>query len=523
MTTSYNGIMKHLPLGIQTFSNLIDGGYLYIDKTKDIFRLFEDGGKYYFLSRPRRFGKSLLISTLKEMFSGNKELFKGLWIYDKITWDKHPVIHLDFLGLKYSNPGELNETLEFMLNQNARSYGIQLTEKGYDKQFNELIQKLSLENKVVILVDEYDKPIINLIDKPELASQNRDVLKTFYEVIKRSDPYLKFVFITGVSKFSKVSVFYGLNNLRDLTVSTSYATLLGYTQEELMHYFKDRIKEMKKESTSQLTADIQRWYNGYSWDGQNFVYNPFSILQFFQEKKFGNFWFSTGTPTFLLKMIREHHIDVKSLENYETTHLLFDSFDIDRINVFALLFQTGYLTIKQIKEVSRTQSLYLLSYPNQEVKESFLDYLAADFTGKMPNDMGYMVYKLKKSLEEDIINEFLELLKSVFASVPYDIFVEDREAYYHTIIYLLLMLIGIEIKTEMETNQGRIDAIIETSTHVYIMEFKMGDPADAIRQINEKKYYQPYLSSPKNITLIGVGFGPDTRNIKDFIIESLPR
>lgn len=514
--------MKHLPLGIQTFSDMIDGGYLYIDKTQDISRLFEEGGKYYFLSRPRRFGKSLLVSTLKEIFSGNKELFKGLWIHDKLSWDKHPVIHLDFLGLKYSSPEELNETLEFMLNQNARSYGVQLTEKGYDKQFNELIQKLSSQNKVVILVDEYDKPIINMIDKPELASQNRDILKTFYETIKRSDPYLKFVFITGVSKFSKVSVFSGLNNLRDLTISTPYATLLGYTQEELLHYFKDRIEDMKKESAGLLTADIQRWYNGYSWDGKNFVYNPFSILQFFQEKKFGNFWFSTGTPTFLLKMIREHKIDVKSFENYETTHLLFDSFDIERINVFALLFQTGYLTIKEIKDISSTQSLYLLSYPNQEVKESFLDYLTADYTGKMPNEMGYLVYKLKKALDEDNISEFFKLLKSIFASVSYDIFVEEREGYYHTIIYLILMLLGIVIKTEVETNQGRIDAVIETATYIYIMEFKLGDPAEAIQQINEKKYYEPFLSGAKEIKLIGVGFNPETRNIGNFIIESPP-
>jgi len=371
--------MKNLPIGVQTFSKMIKGDYLYIDKTKDIYNLFAEGGQYYFLSRPRRFGKSLLISTLKELFSGNKELFKGLWIYDKIPWEKYPVIHLDFLGLEYGCREALISTLEFLVNQNAKTYGIKLKEKGYDKRFRELIIELSAMNKVVILVDEYDKPLIDFVDKEDIAGENRDVLKTFYGAIKGADEYLKFVFITGVSKFSKVSVFSDLNNLRDITISSAFSTMLGYTAEELLHYFGDRIEKMAGVDKEKLLKDIKHWYNGYSWDGKAFVYNPLSILHLLQEKHFGNYWFSTGTPTFLIKSLRDNRVDLKRLENYETTRLLFDSYEIERFNVFALLFQTGYLTIKEVKEISRTQFIYRLSYPNKEVKESFLDYLAADY------------------------------------------------------------------------------------------------------------------------------------------------
>lgn len=514
--------MKHLPIGIYTFSDFKKGNYLYIDKTKNIYNLFADKGKYYFLSRPRRFGKSLLVSTLKEIFSGNKELFEDLWIYDKLTWERHPVIHLDFLGLEYRGREALIKTLHFLVNQNAKEYGIQLKEEEHDKRFKELIIELSKENRVVILVDEYDKPIIDFVDRKDIAKENRDVLKTFYGAIKGADEYLKFVFITGVSKFSKVSVFSDLNNLRDITISTSFSTMLGYTEEELLHYFNDRIEKMAHGRKDELIADIRKWYNGYSWDGKQFVYNPLSILQLFQEERFDNYWFSTGTPTFLVKSIRNNKIDVMRLENYETTKLLFDSYEIERFNVFALLFQTGYLTIKEIKEVSRTQNIYRLSFPNEEVKESFLDYLAADYTGKLPDEMGYLVYKLQEAIINANVDEFVALLKSLFASVPHDIFIKEKEAYYHTVIYLLLKLLGININAEVETNIGRIDGVLETESHIFIMEFKMGMASEALNQIKEKKYYEKYLPTPKKIKIVGVGFDMEEKNIKEYQIEDIP-
>jgi len=429
--------MKKLPIGRQVFSEIIEGNYLYIDKTKDIYNLFVEGGKYYFLSRPRRFGKTLLISILKEIFPGNKELFKGLWIYDKLAWEKHPVIHLDFLGMEYDGRQRLIETLEFLVNQNAKTYKIRLKEKRYDKRFKELIVELSKTNKVVILVDEYDKPLIDFVDNKEIATQNRDVLKTFFGNIKGADEYLEFVFITGVSKFSRVSVFSELNNLRDITISGAFSTMLGYTEEELLDYFDDRIEKMAEGEKEKLAADIKHWYNGYSWDGKNFVYNPLSILLLFEEERFSNYWFSTDTPTFLIKSLKDKKVDIKRLENYETTKLLFDSYEIEHLNVFALLFQTGYLTIKEIKKNSRTQDIYRLSYPNEEVKESFLDYLAADYTGKLPDEMGYLVYKLQETIVNDNLDEFFTLLKSIFASIDYEIFIREKEAYYHTVIYLL--------------------------------------------------------------------------------------
>jgi hypothetical protein len=515
--------MKNLPVNIQTFSDFSEHNYLYVDKTKDIYNLFAEGGKYYFLSRPRRFGKSLLISTLKEIFSGNKELFKGLWIYDKLEWEKHPVIHLDFLGFQYEGKDELIKTLKYMVNENAQRYGIQLKEKDYEKRFKELIKELSKKNSIVILVDEYDKPLIDFVDKKEIASENRNVLKTFFGTIKGADEYIKFVFITGVSKFSKVSVFSDLNNLSDITISSAFSTMLGYTEEELLYYFDERIEKMAGGEKEKLIADIKHWYNGYSWDGKNFVYNPLSILLLFKEKRFGNYWFSTGTPTFLIKSLRENSVDIKRLENYETTKLLFDSYEIERINVFALLFQTGYLTIKEIKQISRTQDIYRLSFPNEEVRESFLDYLAADYTGKLPNEIGYLVYKLQETIVNNNLDEFFTLLKSIFASIHYQIFIREKEAYYHTVIYLLLKLLGVHIKVEVGTNIGRIDGVIETENHIYVMEFKVGKASEAMEQIKEKKYYEKYLSTPQKIKIIGVGFDSKERNIKEYLVEEISK
>ncbi|MCK4766628.1 MAG: ATP-binding protein [Candidatus Aminicenantes bacterium] len=512
--------MKKLPIGIQTFSSLIEENYLYIDKTKNIYKLFAEGGKYYFLSRPRRFGKSLLISTLKEIFSGNKELFKDLWLYDKIQWAKHPVIHLDFLGMEYGSRAELIKSLEFMVNQNAQNYGIKLKEKGYDKKFNELIRQLAKKEKVVILIDEYDKPIINHIDKPEIAMENRNTLRTFYETIKGADEFLEFVFITGVSKFSKVSLFSGLNNLDDITIDETYSTMLGYTQEELLHYFKDRLDALAQEGEKeQWLQDIKTWYNGYSWDGKNFVYNPYSVLLFFQKRRFGNYWFETGTTTFLIKAIKKYHVDVTQLEHYKAGEAIFESFDIERMNVASLLFQTGYLTIREVELIDRTRRLYILSYPNQEVKESLLEHILGEFSACFANDISVIVHELKKTLNEDKIDKFFEILKSLFAKIPYDMFIKEREGYYQTVIYLLLVLIGIDINTEVETNTGRLDAVIETAAYIYIMEFKMGTAESALKQIRDKKYYQPYLTSGKPVKLIGVGFDREERNIKDFVLH----
>jgi hypothetical protein len=516
---------------MQTFSDLIREDYLYIDKTREIYKLLGKGGKYYFLSRPRRFGKSLLVSVLKEIFSGNKELFKELWIYDKIDWKSYPVIHIDFSNVAYETPDLLKKSLEETLEEIGYSYGLQFKSVNYKTRFAKLIKKLSDKNKdkVVLLIDEYDKPIIDFIDRPNIASKNRDILKTFYETVKAADRYIKFAFLTGVSKFSRVSVFSGLNNLKDITLSDKFPTILGCTEEELLHYFKDRIADLVKTgvgplqsiSREELLNRIRHWYNGYSWDGSNFVYNPHSILHFFDEKQFDNYWFSTATPTFLIKIIKEKEIDIKQLENAVADTDIFESYDIGHMDITALLFQTGYLTVKKRTFDPDGARLYHLSYPNKEVSDSFLKYLFNDFTVKDSLGNSRILRQLKSKLSQKDIPGFFMLIQSVFASLPYNIFVNNREAYYQTVIYLLLKLAGARIQPEMETNIGRIDAVIETDKTIFIMEFKIDSEQDALKQIKEKKYYQSYLSSGKEIILIGVGFDTENRNIGNYVTENL--
>lgn len=367
--------MKNLPLGQQTFKDIIDENKLYVDKTKEIYTLISNNeGKYYFLSRPRRFGKSLLVSTLKEIFLGNKELFKGLWIYDKIEWSESPIIHIDFTDMLYTE-GIDGFKISFLSNikRIGKSYNIELEENNYKDAFKELIINLSVNGKVVILIDEYDKPIVNFIENIEIANKMKDILKNFYETIKSNDEYIKFAFLTGVSKFAKLSVFSGLNNLRDITLEEKFSTITGYTENELFTYFNEYIKEtsLKLEiKETELKDDLKTWYNGYSWDGVNFVYNPFSILSIFTIQELNNYWFKSGTPTLLIKLIKEKNIDIKTLENLEVSTNFSESFELDNINIESLLFQTGYLTIKKINSYDRFEKTYILNYPNLEVKES---------------------------------------------------------------------------------------------------------------------------------------------------------
>ncbi|MBC7475499.1 MAG: ATP-binding protein [Candidatus Sericytochromatia bacterium] len=516
--------MKKLPLGIQTFRDIIESDNIYVDKTKDIYALLEHNEKnFFFLSRPRRFGKSLLISTLEEMFLGNQELFKGLWIYDKIEWKKYPVIRIDFTGFTYSNGIDgFKKSFLAEVKTLYKKHNLKIDSDDYKKAFKELIEKLGKKDKVVILIDEYDKPIVEFIENSEIRNIMKDIIKDFYLVIKESEQYIKFAFLTGVSKFAKVSVFSGLNNLRDITLEKGFSTMLGYTEEELFSYFKDHIKATAKElkvTQKYLKDTLKNWYNGYSWDGKNFVYNPYSILSVLTIQQINNYWFSSGTPTFLIKMIRKFNTNIIELENYKTGDSIFEAYDIDKINVQSLLFQTGYLTIKQIEKPSITRRKYTLSYPNLEVKESLLLHILADFSDKFSNESEVMINNISEALEENNLEVFFNQLKTMFAGIPAVIFMSDKEAYYHTIIYLILTLIGVRIKTEVHTNKGRIDAVIETETHVYILEFKMSSTNQAIKQIEDKKYYEQYLLSKKEIILVGVSFDSTERNINDWKVK----
>ncbi|MCP5053576.1 MAG: ATP-binding protein, partial [bacterium] len=500
--------MKKLPIGIQSFSELIGGGYLYIDKTRDIHKLLTKAGKYYFLSRPRRFGKSLLVSTLKEVFSGNRELFKGLWIYDKIPWQKHPVIHFDFTRLSFKDSDTLERSIINHLDKIGAAHNIQLDAPDYKTRFDQLIEKLSQHGQVAVLIDEYDKPIINHIENPETAKANRDVLKNLFGVLKGLDQYIRFVFLTGVSKFSRVSIFSDLNNLNDITVGENYGTLLGYTQEELTRYFSRHIDVFAKKfgfPRNHLLEKLKLWYNGYSWDGRNFVYNPFSILNLFDKNEFSNYWFATGTPTFLVNHIRSRNKNIMEVEQIKVSNAIFDSYDIDNLEIVPLLFQTGYLTVKEVT-YSDVKPFYTLSYPNLEVKESFLQHLLAGYTTQGTAVLENKVLELAAYIKARNLEEFFTGIKSIFAGIPSHIFIKDLEAYYHTVIYLVLKLLAVTIDAEVHTNRGRIDAVIETASNIYLMEFKMSGAQDALDQIKEKKYYEKYLGQGKEIILIGTGF-----------------
>ncbi len=521
--------MKNLPLGIQTFRDIIESNNIYVDKTKDIYKLLEGNDKnFFFLSRPRRFGKSLLISTLDEIFSGNQNLFKGLWIYDKIEWKKYPVIRIDFTAMLYTS-GVEGFTSSFFnkIVRIGKKYGLDILSTNYKEAISELIVKLSEEEKVVILIDEYDKPITNFIEDIILSNQYKDILNNFYETIKESEQYIKFAFITGVSKFSKISVFSGLNSLRDITLSENFSTLLGYNQDELDFYFEEHINNLVKIgkiTKSELKSKIKTWYNGYSWDGKNFVYNPYSILSLFTENKFNNYWFSSGTPTFLIKSIKEKKTQISQIENIEVSEYIFDAFDIENINVESLLFQTGYLTIKKVEENKRTGLyLYTLGTPNFEVRESLFNYILAGFTEQNVAMIQPNYLKMLDYLESQDINSFMQIIKTMFDKIPYNLYL-DKEAYFHSIFYLILSLMNIKMRAEELTSIGRIDGVLEFENIIYIIEFKYGKKSTdlkkllekSISQIKEMEYYQKFLDTDKKILLLGVAFAD--KKI-DFIFE----
>ena len=510
--------MKNLPIGIQEFSEFEKNNYIYVDKTKYIHQLLQN--KYYFLSRPRRFGKSLLLNTIKEIFKCNKELFKGLWIYDKIEWKEYPVIKISMSNIGYDLLG-LEKAIEKELNYISKSYNIILDEKNYNLQFRELIQKLSEKEQVVILIDEYDKPIIDYIDELEKAEENRKILKRFYSIIKDSDSYIKFFFVTGVSKFSHVSIFSDLNNLNDITLDKNYAVITGYTQDELEKYFYDYIKKVAIDYSDiydDIMPEIKKWYNGYSWDGLNFVYNPFSMLNFFYKRVFDDYWFRTGTPTFLTKLIKEKKYTAFELQNKTIFRSDLDKYEITNISLIPLLFQTGYLTIKSVNIKKGTITL---DYPNKEVERSFSIHLLADLSDGKTDKTSSMLVDISEALENNSIEKFIELINILFKGIAYTI-VDNKENYFHSIFHIIVKLLGITIESEVLTIDGRIDAVVFTDDYIYIIEFKAGyDSVKAIEQIKAKEYYKKYSDDKRKKILLGINFNTETKCVDDFKVEEI--
>jgi hypothetical protein len=505
---------KELPIGISSFPKIVEKNLIYVDKTEYVYRLLKKSG-IYFLSRPRRFGKSLLISILKEIFNGEKELFKGYWIYDRIAWDKYPVIHLDFLDIDYRTLG-LEKALFNQLDEIAEQHGIKIKGESCKEKFGNLIKRLSTKKRVAVLIDEYDKPIIDFLEKHklEIAAENRDSLRNFYSVLKSQDNNIEFLFITGITRFSKVSVFSDLNQLNDITFHPDYVQMLGFIREEIETHFSSYIAQWIEKTggtKDQLLERLRDEYNGYSWDGSNFVYNPHSIHKFFDEMTFGNYWVETGTPGFLVKVAMEKDLNIEEWDNLQVRRTFFSQFDIENINPGLLLFQSGYLTIKKFDG-----ERYTLSYPNKEVQSSFFHFLLEKYSDKSHGDVEIILPGIKKALEEKDIDSFVEIIRVLFSGIPYNISLSRYEAYYHSLIYIVLKMSGMDILPEKETNIGRIDAAVETEKYIYIMEFKMGSADEAINQVFEKKCYESFRLKKKEIILLGIGFSQEERNISGF-------
>ncbi|NCC52680.1 MAG: AAA family ATPase [Spartobacteria bacterium] len=512
--------MKTITTCVYTFRDIIEGDFLYVDKTRWLYDLIKPAKGVYFLSRPRRFGKSLTLSTLESIFLGEKELFKGLYIHDQpLAWKKHPVIRLN-LGDKQADTADvLKEKLSYAVRQNAARYGIELQENGCDTQFQELVLALSRQGKVVILVDEYDKPILGNIGNPELP-KIRDALKAFYSVIKGVDEYLRFAFLTGVSKFSQVSIFSDLNNLTDLTMMEKFAELPGFTQQEVEDNYAEYIDQLSEKDAvarGETLAKIREWYNGYRFSKKDVtLYNPVSIGKLFENMDFKNYWFETGTPGFLLQLMKNVDFDVISVENLELDELGFSAYEIDHVRPEPILFQTGYITIKGYDNAF---GLYTLGYPNREVENAFLRYLMDDFTPVSKEYAASHLAKLMKALLRGDMEMFFRHMRIFFENVPYDIQLSN-EKYYQTIFYLVMNIIGVQIDTEVRTASGRIDAVVTTDNSVFIFEFKLqGSAEDAIAQIKEKRYHEKYLECGKRVRLIGAAFDKKTRNLETWVEE----
>lgn len=513
---------KKLSLGSQEFSEIIGNNCIYVDKTELVHRLINDG-KYYFLSRPRRFGKSLLANTIKEIFKGSKKLFDGLWIYDKWDWETtHPVIKISFSNISHNVAG-LENAIHIMLDDIAKEYNIKYSQSYYPYKFKELITELSQTEKVVIVIDEYDKPIIDHLTELDKAEENRHILKNFYSVLKDADAHLRFVFITGVSKFSKVSIFSDLNNLEDITLDEKYGAITGFTKEEVESYFPEHLKDVAdrfKDIFPDIMTEIKRKYNGYSWDGKTRVYNPVSLMNFFSKRMFGSYWFTTGTPTFLMDIIRERRMTAFGIENsmFSSTEIL-DKYDFRNINFSSLLFQTGYLTIETLNPAN---GRIKLAYPNAEVEESFSKHIVAELTSGYLDQTQSLLYHIEDSFTDNRIPDFIKHLNQLLKTIPYQI-VEDSESYFHSLFYLVMKLIGFDIECEILTIDGRVDAVVKTDDNIYVIEFKINQSAQkAIEQIKEKGYAEKYAADNRPITMIGINFDTEKKRADDYLVEDYP-
>ena len=514
-------IRRQLPIGIQDFRTIREQEFYYVDKTSHIQRLVSQG-RYYFMSRPRRFGKSLLIDTLRELFEGNEPLFRGLHIHDHWDWSvKHPVVRLSFGG-KYNEIGDLDDDIGSQLSIMERNSGLDPAQapRSAASRLRDLLDRLHhiTGQQAVVLVDEYDKPILDTIDKPEMATANRDYLRGFYGIIKDSAEHVRFVFVTGVSMFSRVSLFSGLNNLRNISLDPNYATICGYTDHDLDTVFAPELPGLDRD-------EVREWYNGYHWLGDEKLYNPFDLLLLFQTRNFEAHWFETGSPTFLFRMMMEREVSPMELENLTTDIRQISSFDVGDIgiDIEALLFQTGYLTITG-EERRGPRTLYTLDYPNFEVRQSLNDGLLGYVTGRR-NETADRGDELARLLTANDFDGFANRLKSFFAGIPYQWQGSNSparyEAWYAGMLYACFRTIGLDLRVEDSSSRGRADMVVLHRDQVFVFEFKMADGEDdrdaaaqqAIEQVREQGYAEKYRDRGEPVHLIGISFSSKDRNL----------
>ncbi|WP_148372125.1 ATP-binding protein [Bacteroides bouchesdurhonensis] len=513
---------KIYPIGVQNFESLRKDGYFYIDKTALVYQLVKTG-RYYFLSRPRRFGKSLLISTLEAYFQGNRELFKGLAI-EKLEkeWIKYPILHIDLNTEKYDTPESLENKLNGVLTQWEKIYGAEPSEKSLAMRFEGIIGRAYqlTGQRVAILVDEYDKPMLQAIGDDSLQEAFRSTLKAFYGALKSKDGCIKFAILTGVTKFGKVSVFSDLNNLKDISMDERFIDICGITEKEIHENLEEVLHELatkRRMNFEEVCQELRERYDGYHFVEDSIgIYNPFSLLNTFDKMKFGNYWFETGTPTYLVKLLKRDHYDLHRMAHEETDADVLNSIDSTSQNPIPVIYQSGYLTIKGY---DRRFGIYRLGFPNKEVEEGFVNYLLPFYANVDEVESPSQIRRFVSEVESGDYDAFFSRLQSFFANTPYEL-VRDLELHYQNVLFIVFKLIGFYVKAEYHTSEGRVDLILQTDKFIYIMEFKLdGTAEEALQQINEKHYALPFENDGRKIFKIGVNFSAKMRNIEKWIVE----
>ncbi|WP_455623096.1 ATP-binding protein [Parabacteroides sp.] len=516
------------PIGIQNFEKIRKDGYVYVDKTALIYQLAQTGS-YYFLSRPRRFGKSLLLSTLEAYFQGKKELFSGLAM-EKLEkdWTEYPILHFDLNISQYDSPDSLYKILNDILSRYEEEYGTRPSEVTLPLRFAGVIDRAYRKTgqRAVILVDEYDKPLLQTLHDKELQAKLRNMLKPFYGVLKTMDRAIRFALLTGVTKFGKISVFSDLNNLNDISRWDAYYDLCGVNEQELLSNFEEDIHDLSLAqglTDEACRAKLKSMYDGYHFEESTpGIYNPFSLLNTFAKRKFGSYWFETGTPSYLVELLRRHHYDLERMAHEETSADTLDGVDSTDSDPIPVIYQSGYLTIK---DYDPRFGMYKLGFPNLEVEEGFVKYLLPFYANVNASKTPFEIGQFVREVEAGDYDAFFRRLRSFFADTSYEAIVgrnpeRDTELHYRNVLFIVFKLVGLYTQVEYHTSEGRIDLVLQTDRYIYIMEFKLnGTAEEALRQINEKQYVLPFASDERKLIKLGVNFSSETRNIEKWLVE----